>query len=483
MNQKKIRKEDVYLLLFSLVLLAINALRIFNDSISGDEGFSLMLLKMDIPAMISTTAADVHPPLYYLLYQFFALFGGYSAVAGRVFSFLAIVVTAVIGNTYIRKRFGISAAAIFLVLLTFTGNCMELVVEIRMYTWSMLFVTVAALFAYELIREKKFYKWAGLSIFGLAAAYSHYYALIMVAFIYLFLFVVLIIQDKKNILECFLCAVFAAVVYFPWLLILIRQFGTVSENYWISNIDIKECIRYIFGSDRFGKLLRAILIISGLIYLFTQDGLHITHNLKEKEKVFIRFDWQKTKQLDADRLLVLLCGVTTVGTLAVGIGVSYLIRPLYVVRYLYPAMGLVSLAFGIAFTRCSKKKIYAGILIVCVFLFGLTQFAKITKTERAYKTEETKEFFAENLQPGDAIITNDAMISWTILAYYFPDNPTSHMAHYDLLTEDYGTAWYMNTGKELDPRIPDYEKKGFKVTYIMDSGIGRYPFALYRIDK
>ncbi|MEG1847577.1 MAG: glycosyltransferase family 39 protein [Lachnospiraceae bacterium] len=484
-NRKRIKKEEVYLLLFTILILAFQAIRIGNDSISGDEGFSLMLLKMDVPTMIKTTAADVHPPLYYLLYQFFALFGGYSAIAGRVFSYLAIVLAAVLANTYLKKRFGIYAAAIFLVLLTFTGNCMEMIVEIRMYTWSMLFVTLTALFAYELMRTPRsgFYPWAGFSICSLAAAYSHYYALIMVAFIYLFLYVVLIARDKKNIIPCLLSGFVAVVAYFPWLLVLLKQFDMVSQDYWISNIDIKECIRYVFGSNRFGKLLRLILALSAFIYLFTQDGLHITHQKEKTDQAFLRFDWQKIKHWDADRLLVLLCGIVTVGTLAVGIGVSYLFRPLYVVRYLYSAMGLVCLAFGIAFTGCSTKRIYAQILIIAVLLFGLPQLASMIKVEKAYQTEETKEYFAQHLQPGDAIITNDAMISWTLLAYYFPNHQTSHMANYDLLTEQYTTAWYMNTGKEVDKRIAEYEAKGLTVTYVMDSGIGRYPYALYRITK
>ncbi len=481
-------KETMLLVFFTVFFLSINAIRIFNDSISGDEGFSIMLVKDSVAGMIQATAADVHPPLYYLIFKAFAMMIGTSAAAGRIVTFTAIILTMILANTYIRKRFGVYAAAFFIILLTFNVTGIEMIVEARMYTWAMLFVTLTALSGYELMREQNLWKWLGLLVFGLAAGYTHYYALIMVAIIYLVTFAVLIIRDRKNLLFCFLCGIGAVIGYFPWLLILLKQFGTVSDNYWIHSIELKEWIRYIFGHDRFGKLLRIILAVAGFLYLISRDGLTITHNISLKktgaDKAFMRFDWDKVPEEEKnERLLVLICGATVVGTLAVATIVSYLVRPLYVERYLYSAYGLIALAFGISFANVSRKKLYSWLLIVAILITGANSFRGIYLTEQAYMTEDSKAFFKEHLEPGDVFVTDNSQLSWTVLAYYFPDIKNYALGEFDFFTQEYHTVWYLSEKPELDERITAYEAQGLQVTHVCDSGIGRYPYYLYKIVK
>ena len=487
-DTKNEKKEKLLLLLFTVILLAINAIRICNDSISGDEGFSIQLARDSVAGMIQATAADVHPPLYYLIFQVFALFIGTSAPAAKFVTFAAIILTMILANTYIRKQFGVYTAAFFVVLLTFNVTGIEMIVEARMYTWAMLFVTLTALFAYELIKRQHIGKWAGLLIFGLAAGYTHYYALIMVAFIYIFTFSILILRDRKNLLSCFLCGVCAVLCYLPWLLILIQQFGDVASDYWINSIELKEWIRYIFGHDRFGRLLRMILLIAGFLYLFTKDGLKITHDLTGKDKkkttAYMRFDWDKVPpEALNERLLVLMCGITVLGTLAVAAIVSYLFRPLYVERYLYSAFGLIALAFGISFVNVSRRKIYSWILIAAILLVGANSFRTIYQTENSYMTEEAKAFFRENLEPGDVFVTDNSQLSWTVLDYYYPDIQNYPLGEFDFFHQEYHTVWYLSNKPELDERIRKYEIQGLQVTFICDSGIGRYPYSLYKITK
>lgn len=487
---KNSRKEIILLLLFTALFIAINAIRIWNDSISGDEGFSIMLVKDSVRGMIQATAGDVHPPFYYLIFKVFSLIIGISAMAGRVVTFTAIMITMILANTYIRRQFGVYAAAFFIILLTFNVTGIEMIVEARMYTWAMLFVTLTAVFGYELMRKQSLWKWLGFLVFGLAAGYTHYYALIMVAFIYLVTFAVLIIRDRKNLLPCFLCGIGAVICYFPWLLILVKQFGTVSDNYWIHSIEVKEWIRYIFGHDRFGKLLRIILAITGFLYLITKEGLTITHGIslkkadRNKNRQFLRFDWDHvpTEQKN-ERLFVLMCGITVVGTLAVATVVSYLVRPLYVERYLYSAYGLIALAFGISFANVSRKKLYSWVLIAAIIIVGQNSFREIYRTEQVYMTEDSKTFFANNLEPGDVFVTDNSQLSWTVLDYYFPDRKNYALGEFDFFTKEYHTVWYLSEKPELDERIITYEAQGLQVTHVCDSGIGRYPYYLYKIVK
>lgn len=497
MAEKKIIKDKssqrkiIGLVLFTILFLAINLLRLFNDSISGDEGFSIMLAKESVSQMIQATANDVHPPLYYLIFQAFGLVIGTSAIAAKCVTFFAIVLTMILANTYIRREFGTYAAAFFIIFLTFNETGLSMIVEARMYTWAMLFITLTGIFAYELLKKQNLAKWFGLLLFGLAAGYTHYYALIMVAFIYASLFVILIVRDRKNLLPCFLCGVLAVIAYLPWLFILLQQFGEVSESYWIGSIEFKEWIRYIFGHDRFGKLLRMLLYISGFLYLFTKEGVFITHENSENttnpvndNRHHMHIQWDKVPSEDWNkRWLVLMSGITVAGTLGVATVVSYLIRPLYVERYMYSAFGLIALAFGVAFTTVSRKKIYSWVVIAAIILVGSKSFYTLYQTEQSYQTEEAKAFFAENLQPGDVFVTDNRQLCWTVLRYYYPEVENYYVTLFDAYTEDYHTIWYFSEKPELHERILEYEAKGLKVTHVEDSGIGRYPYYLYTITK
>ena len=86
------------LYLYALVLFAMHFVRIFDNSFWGDEGFSIGLAQMNVFEMLQVTAADNHPPLYYLFTQLlYHLLGnhGYvyhlSALISVAFFYLALL--------------------------------------------------------------------------------------------------------------------------------------------------------------------------------------------------------------------------------------------------------------------------------------------------------------------------------------------------------------------------------------------------------
>lgn len=56
------------LYVYAFLLFLMNFIRIFDNAFWGDEGFSIRLAQMTVGDM-AATAADVHPPLYYLFVQ------------------------------------------------------------------------------------------------------------------------------------------------------------------------------------------------------------------------------------------------------------------------------------------------------------------------------------------------------------------------------------------------------------------------------
>ena len=52
---------------YALILFVLNFIRIFDNNFWMDEAFTTNLVQHSISEIVVATAADVHPPLYYLL--------------------------------------------------------------------------------------------------------------------------------------------------------------------------------------------------------------------------------------------------------------------------------------------------------------------------------------------------------------------------------------------------------------------------------
>ena len=65
------KKQNGLLILLCLVLTLLMALLCGNLSLWRDEAFSLNLIRMSFSDLITATAQDVHPPLYYLMLKVF----------------------------------------------------------------------------------------------------------------------------------------------------------------------------------------------------------------------------------------------------------------------------------------------------------------------------------------------------------------------------------------------------------------------------
>jgi hypothetical protein len=58
-----------------------------------------------------------------------------------------------------------------------------------------------------------------------------------------------VICNRKKFLKAFLFAVLMALLYVPWLIVLLKQIGTIHNNYWIAETPILSIFKYAFFFD------------------------------------------------------------------------------------------------------------------------------------------------------------------------------------------------------------------------------------------
>ncbi len=466
----KISGKDAFgwlLICISVLMLCKSLALCFSNDIWYDELFTVGMIEHSYGELIHFTAADVHPPLYYCVTKFFVdlcklvLPGAGTVIPAKIVSVLPYFVLLLYSVTWIRKRFSIFTGGMFLFCVIAMPQLPAYTVEVRMYGWALLFVTAAFLHAYGCVdrcSRKPYLHGAALVLYGLAAAYTQYFACVAVVRVYFYVLAAFWRQDKRRIKEWCLYVALSIVGYVPWLFALARQISTVRENYWILPLTWRSlggCVKFLmkpaFTSEPLNVVL-AVVMFAG--YVEVVGGSLIRYRigskrsreienaghaeiLKEAEKVY-----HNGRVLHGAAGLAVLVGVVLFGFAA-----SFLIRPVFVYRYMLPAMGCFWLSFAIGlddilcklnlkvlfFKKENRGKWYAWIrcLSVVFILFyiivGLRDYRAFLGEEE-YKIRLMKETEAalSEIGPEDIVIYNFDQVQ-AVTSYYLEDTTKRYL--------------------------------------------------------
>ena len=402
---KIFRKIDCLFIFLILAFALLYGTVIFNDSLWGDEAYTMLTLKNSFSEILKITARDVHPPLYYFIAKIFTLFFGYSVPVVKLASIVPLILTMFFVWTKSKKIFGKQANLISLFFILLTGLCpatFSMAVELRMYTWAMFFVTTCGIYAYELYRNPQSTRYFYLFIlFGVLSAYTHYYAFLTVCFIYLFLIITLLKRNKKDWKLCVSFSVISFLAYLPWIPLIFLQFSVQITSWWatVFNMDtILGIITFLFAGN-FSNLF---------LLLFATIFIGFLHHLRKK-------------QADEESYLALLAILPLLFTVLLGILFSLLVRPVFVARYMYPASGLFFLGFSILICKRNQQNLFTYLTLGLLLINLPFSYASLFHQEYENGTENFKQF-AKDTFHNAPITTTVKHLAWSVLPYYCPEN-------------------------------------------------------------
>ncbi len=355
----------------------------FSPSIWTDEAFTLALIDHSYIESIVLTANDVHPPLYYLLLKVFVQIlsliapGLDSVIIGKLFSAVVFAVIYLVGLISVRKEFGSLVGGLFTLIMMTFPPIMEYGVEIRMYQLAILFVSLAYMELHLAVKygvRKK--HWTAFAIFSICAAYTQLFACLAIGMLYLCALIWIGLfsgQRKKTLWKPFFkCIISMAVCFLPWLIVVIRQFMMLQEDYWIdpiSRYDIPIYWKFLFPYIFLGIFVIAI-VVSAIIFCMI-------------------------KKISFDTVYYGLTGLAVVFlVICCGVAVSKLLKPIFAIRYVVPAMGAMWLGIVILAVAVSKhpilKAAVTGVIITAAVM-GIIGFYN-SETELRTYSDEVLEF-------------------------------------------------------------------------------------------
>lgn len=466
--------QTIGLGVLSLLLAALYLSLCFNRNIWTDEAFTVDLLNSyhSFGEIAAYTATDVHPPLYYWILKCFTDVFGVRLLLLKLLSVLPMFLLFLFGGLYVKKRFGFRTALLFILFTAAIPCSMEYAVQVRMYAWCMLFVTGAGFAAFDAYETGRIRSFLLLTLCGVCAAYSHYFAFAAILWIHGFLFLSLLVRffrTKENragagkaLLFWLGTVLLSLLCYAPWMPYFAKQLKGVSASYWIPEItgDVMfDYLRWPFASDYPGVVILCQCLFAAAFLV-----------------LLVRLCVRHTKE-DAAAFSALLVPVLVVLT---GIVMSRLIRPVFIIRYVMPSIPLLCFFAAVVFSGFPKSA-YAMLLIFLVFLTGLDYRCTYYDEYQATYTDRTLDFLVENCREDDLIVYNYRIYDF-IYQCYFDSEQLRYIEDVDFGAES-GRMWFLRTVYQPAPDASMLAENGWSMQYVGDFGIEQNEFWIYQLDR
>lgn len=218
-----------------------------------DESYTSALVSFSPAEIIQLTAADVHPPLYYLLLDFWATLFGSSDLALRGFSLIAGVTGLILLFFLIKRMFNETAASLAVMFAAAAPYVVRYAQEARMYSFISALLVGATLVLVKIAQQhprgrRRLLWWLAYAAIMAAALYTHYFSgLLLVAHaLYYFCYSTnggvgswpqRAWHRIKTVDKFWVSANVAVVLfYIPWIPTLLKQFDAVNAGFWIPDV-------------------------------------------------------------------------------------------------------------------------------------------------------------------------------------------------------------------------------------------------------
>ena len=348
-----------------------------------DEYFTLTLLNMPVSDIITITAGDVHPPLYYLMAKAFVsvseTFGGDLLFSLKILSIIPYILILVLSATKIRKDYSWLTAGVFAFSLGIMTEFFSHFLRARMYSWAILFAILAFIAFMDLIETKDRKYWILLTAFSVLCAYTQYFAAITAGSIYLVLLIYLIKFERDELKSWIFSVVGAILLYLPWSVILLSQMETIHHTYWIPGPNFETIINALGYFAYNNNLLFSVAAIAILIIIIV---------------IYSR----ESKNADEKNRFSTLSGIKIyLGTIILAVIFTAVFRPILVIRYLIPVSAILWLCISIILTKIEDKRMFliSFALIILLLVNGVA--TTVTSNDDFYQNGLAQKEVLDNI--------------------------------------------------------------------------------------
>ena len=441
-------------ILAGILILAVSLriLAITTRDIQYDDAFTILLSSRTLGEIISGTAADTMPPLFYFLLHFWGL------IAKKIWFYRLLSILFNLGTVigvYILSR-SISQKAAYWSAFLFDISPMQIyhAQDIRMYSFLEFCLIWYLFFTYkyyftENIDNSRIWYGLGIVATGTAAMYTHNIAVFIIIMPNLSL---LVLRKWRPLLDLILKQVIIFTLFLPWIFQLPGQINKVNQAFWTPVPGLLQVVQTVIMWHaslplpwKITALVAAISILLFVLVLYT----------------FMRSTIQKPQKL----YLILACTIPPITLFAV----SYIMRPLFVPRVFIASQALYLVVAGIAISSTRVRWIRFAIAGLFIVASALSLPYQVTYSEFPRSPHKVASTQLEKLDMTDTIIVHNSKLSYFPFVVHSPglnqtyisDEPGSFN---DTLATETQAALDLPAADDIQSAVDEYQKVIF-VTY------------------
>ncbi len=410
--------------LFAVVLLGI-FLRVYNlgaHSLGTDDTWSVWIAPQSLLTIVQYTAADVHPPFFYIVLHYWMACLGTSELALKalpiVFGVAAIPAVYFVGRELFDARTGLLAAFI----LAASSFHIRYAQEVRMYSLLVLLGVLSMYFFIRLARHNTPVTWIGYVIATTLMLYTHVYGLFLLIAQNVYVVSLVLISRTDAMwwrrfatLEGVVIVLFAA-----WIPLFIHQADRAVQSFSVARLS-PPAVAVAFRSYAGGTLLLALFLILAVLSFVTlraTDATHCAQSWRDAVRGYARR--MRISDLRAQFLLV----VWLVSVNAVPLMASFISSIKYVDRYTIAASVALYLLVAKGITNLHHRTAQVTVVCVIALLLSLSAGMYVTGHPTEYwgkegwvQSRETFNVINERGQSGDVLVMYPQML-WSVNRYY-----------------------------------------------------------------
>lgn len=384
-------------------------LRLFEitrSSIWHDEGYTMWLLRYDIPGILTRTARDVHPPGYYLIAKPWVQIFGTSVFSIRFLSLIFSVGIIYLAYKIIELLFDKRSAYWTALFVAFSPFLVRFGQEARMYGVVAFFTTLATYYFVRYVKEKNAKYLIGYTLAMIVAMYTQYYAFFVIISLWLIYAIyttdfwklhwLRAIKTASGVFDWkwWLANISLLALYLPWFPVAYRQVTRVSGSYWIQPewitiktipANVTQFLAYthleplrlwqgLLGASIYWLIMLALIGVGAVLFI-------------DKKKRFVALSLYIFGYLPMILVFV----------------VSKLRTPIYQDRYFpFSAIALFAIwGCSIALLKSKSSRVASGVALIAIMTIGIL----VMRVEVNHQMKQVTDEITQNALPGDALVS------------------------------------------------------------------------------
>ena len=362
---------------------------------------------------IITAFKDIcNPPLFYILFRYFAAIFGVSQLTMKVFPFIFSILFSVVLWMFLNKKFNGKIATMGVFLAFINIPLIYFAQETRSYIMQAFMSVVIIYYLFEILEKNKKKDYIIYGIITALASNLHYYEVLLLVSNFIYAAFYMLFQKRyKDILKFFLANLTGGLFLLPFLLptVLSGALSSPSTQSWFPDINyfqIKRCVFYIFGGG-------VSFLISAAIFI---------KNIFEKEK----------------NQLLIYSFFVIFSVIFLAVILSYTIKPMLVERYLVLLIPLFIIFTCSVFANYNKNKYAVIFFIIWVLLIQSGSFEKANRKKALLEMplSFSKQYIESNKDKNVYAIVNLPNLKYFENKDKFIDNDIRYVESSSKVTEE-----------------------------------------------